>query len=179
MKKDKPMIFRSLNFTVSGQSVAISSDGVRNLLSNLSLSIDVSQCKSSNPADTFKRLVGAGYEVELNKVARAALAAAAEFASNDTSLLDAFVLGEPQRLALVKPNQIDVLLKAASGFGYTEAVRALVATKPSASTLDNAVWMAAQCGRTEALKVLLEAGAYTTFETDVRSPTSTTFPPCI
>ena len=173
------MIFRSLNFTVSGQSVALSSDGVRNLLSNLSLSIDVSQCKSSNPADTFKRLVGAGYEVELNKVARAALAAAAQFASTDISLLDAFVLGEPQRLALVKPNQIDVLLKAASGFGYTEAVRALVATKPAASTLDNAVWMAAQCGRTEALKVLLEAGAYTTFETDVRSPTSTTFPPCI
>jgi len=167
MLKDKPIIFRSLNVTINGQSVALSSDGVSNLLSNLSYIVNVSKCKSSNPTDTFERLVGAVNEDKLNNVTRAALAVAGKFAKNDTSLLDAFVLGEPQRLALAKPKQIDVLLDAASGFGYTEAVRALVASRPSASALDRAVLTAAQCGRTEALTVLLEAGATTTFETHV------------
>jgi hypothetical protein len=120
MRKDKPIIFRSLILSIRDGKVTLSFEGVLNLLLNLSWSVDVSQCKASNPLDTFESLVGAGAEAELNKVTRAALAAAALFASFDLSLLDAFVLGEPHLLKLVKPQQVPQLLPAAAAFGYTE-----------------------------------------------------------
>jgi len=168
MIKRKPIIFRSLVLTIGGRYVSLSSEGVHNLLYNLSISVEVSQCKASNPADTFESLVGAGFEAQLNKTTRAALAVAAIFAAYDVSLLDAFVLGEPQRLKLATPSQVPALLNAASGFGYTEAVQALMATKPAASALDSAVYTAAECGRNEVLELLLEAGAATTHTNSVK-----------
>jgi len=164
MRKDKPIIFRSLILSIRDGEVTLSFEGVRILLANLSFSVDVSQCKASNPLDTFESLVGAGAEAELNKVTRAALAAAAAFAEVDLSLLDAFVLGEPHLLKLAKPQQVPDLLRAAAAFGYTGALLELLATKPSSQVLDFALYTAASCGRTEALAVLLEAGAATTFE---------------
>jgi hypothetical protein len=164
MRKDKPIIFRSLILYIRDGKVTLSFEGVRNLLLNLSMSVDVSQCKASNPLDTFESLVGAGAEAELNKVTRAALAAAALFASDYLSLLDAFVLGEPHLLKLAKPQQVPELVEAAAAFGYTGALLELLATKPSSQVLDDALSRAAECGRTEALAVLLEAGAATTFE---------------
>ena len=168
MLKEKPIIFRSLLLSFRDGEVILSFDGVSNLLWNLSWSVEVSQCKASNPLDTFESLVGAGVEVELNKVTRAALNAAANFASDDLSLLDAFVLGEPHLLKLAKPQQVPSLLPAAAAFGYTGALLELLATKPSSQVLDEALYMTAGCGRTEALAVLLEAGAATTDETEVR-----------
>jgi len=168
MRKDKPIIFRSLILSIHDGKVTLSFEGVLNLLGNLSFSVDVSQCKASNPLDTFESLVGAGAEAELNKVTRAALAAAAMAASTDLSLLDAFVLGEPHLLKLAKPQQVPELLLAAAAFGYTGALLELLATKPSSQVLDEALSRAAECGRIEALSVLLEAGAATTFETAVR-----------
>ena len=168
MRKDKPIIFRSLILSIRNGNVTLSFEGVYELLTNLSWSVDVSQCKASNPLDTFESLVGAGAEAELNKVTRAALAAAAGIAGVDLSLLDAFVLGEPHLLKLAKPQQVPDLLQAAAAFGYTGALLELLATKPSSQVLDDALSRAASCGRTEALAVLLEAGAATTFETAVR-----------
>ena len=168
MRKDKPIIFRSLILSIRDGQVTLSFEGVYNLLANLSISVDVSQCKASNPLDTFESLVGAGAEAELNKITRAALNAAAMAAETDLSLLDAFVLGELHLLKLAEPQQVPNLLGAAAAFGYTEALLELLATKPSSQVLDGALSMAAQCGRTEALAVLLEAGAATTFETAVR-----------
>ena len=168
MRKDKAIIFRSLILSIRNGKVTLSFEGVLNLLGNLSISVDVSQCKASNPLDTFESLVGAGAEAELNKVTRAALAAAASFASRDLSLLDAFVLGEPHLLKLAEPQEVPNLLRAAAAFGYTGALLELLATKPSSQVLDKALAQAATCGRTEALAVLLEAGAATTFETSVR-----------
>jgi transglutaminase-like putative cysteine protease len=84
--------------------------------------VEVSQCKASSPLDTFESLVGAGVEVELNKVTRAALAAASLFASADLTLLVAYLLGEPHLLKLATPQQMPKLLQAAAAFGYTEAL---------------------------------------------------------
>ena len=139
-----------------------------NLLGSLSFSVDVSMCKASNPLDTFESLVGAGNEAEVNNVTRAALDAAALFASDDLSLLYAFVLGEPHLLKLATPQQMPKLLQAAAAFGYTEALLELLATKPASQVLDVALLSATGCGRTEALEKLLEAGATTTFELAVR-----------
>ena len=168
MRKDKPIIFRSLILSIRTGQVTLSCEGVYNLLQNLSWSVDVSQCKASNPLDTFESLVGAGCEAELNKVTRAALGAAELFASDDLSLLDAFVLGEPHLLKLATPQQVPNLLNAAAAFGYTEALLELLSTKPASEVLDKALFSAALCGRTEALEKLLEAGATTTFELPVR-----------
>ena len=112
--------------------------------------------------------MGAGVEVELNKVTRAALRAAADYASTDLSLLDAFVLGEPHRLALAEQEQVPELLKAAAAFGYTGALQQLIATEPAKEVLDEAVYGAAICGRTDAIAMLLEAGAAITYESSVR-----------
>ncbi len=172
MRKDKPIIFRSLILSIRDGKVTLSFEGVYELLLNLSWSVDVSQCKASNPLDTFESLVGAGAEAELNKVTRAALAAAASFASVDLSLLDAFVLGEPHLLKLAKLRQVPNLVGAAASFGYTEALLELLATKPASQVLDVALFRASGCGRTEAIAVLLEAGATTTFENEVGRPSS-------
>ena len=168
MREIKPIIFRSLLLTIRDGEVTLSFEGVSNLLRNLSLSVDVSQCQASNPLDTFESLVGAGCEAELNKVTRAALGAAELFASDDLSLLDAFVLGEPHLIKLATPQQVPYLLKAAAAFGYTEALLELLATKPASRVLDHALFRAAACDRTEALAELLKAGATTTFELPVR-----------
>ncbi len=168
MREDKPIIFRSFLLTIRDGEVTLSFEGVTNLLFNLSFSVDVSQCKASNPLDTFESLVGAGCEDELNKVTRAALRAAADHTSDDLSLLDAFVLGEPLLLKLATPQQVPDLLKAAAAFGYTEALLELLATKPASRVLDEALFRATACGRNEALEELLEAGATTTFELAVR-----------
>lgn len=68
-----------------------------------------------------------------------------------------------------------MLLFAASGFGYTDAVRALVATKPAERVLNEAVWKAAQCGRSKSLEALLDSGAAPTHEAYVTPLTLTNF----
>ena len=94
MERDKPIIFRSLVLTMKADgAVELSSEGVRDLMFNLSLIVDTKDATSSNPADTFEALVGAGMENELNRAARSALLAAAAAAGEDVSVLDAFVLG--------------------------------------------------------------------------------------
>jgi hypothetical protein len=99
MKRDKPIIFRSLVLTLKANgTVELSSEGVRDLMLNLSRIVDTKDAVSSNPADTFEALIGAGMEDELNRAARSALSAAAVAAGEDVSVLDAFVLGEPELL---------------------------------------------------------------------------------
>lgn len=165
MHKNKPIIFRSLIIAIRGGVVTMSFDGVDNLLINLSFIVEVSQCKASNPLDTFETLVGAGFEVELNKVTRAALDAAALFASIDLSPLDAFLLGERNPFLKATREQASVLFLAAASFGYTEAVLELIAIEPTVRLLfDDALSLAARCGRTETVKTLLIKGAATTAE---------------
>ncbi len=166
MKRDKPIIFRSLVLTMKlNGTVEISSEGVRNLMHNLSVIVNTKDAVSSNPADTFEKLIGVGMENELNRAARAALSAAAEAAGEDVSVLDAFVLGENKLLDEVHDNQVASLLVNAVAFGYTLAVSELLKREPSAQVkvLAKAVYTAAECGRKEALKLLLDAGAETNY----------------
>ena len=97
MKRGKPIIFRSLVLSMKPNgTVELSSEGVRDLMFNLSRIVDTKDAVSSNPADTFEALIGAGMEDELNRAARAALSAAGIVAGEDVSALDACVLGEPE-----------------------------------------------------------------------------------
>ena len=160
MKREKPIIFRSLVLTLKANgTVELSSEGVRNLMLNLSRIVNTKNASSSNPADTFEALVGLGKEAELNRAARAALSAAAMAAGEDVSVLDAFVLGEPELLDGVAEDKIDKLLLNAVAFGYTSAVGALLQRRPSAEALAKAVYASAECGRRESLLMLLEAHA--------------------
>ena len=168
MIRDKPIIFRSLVPTLKANgSVQLSSEGVRDLMINLSRIVDTKDAASSNPADTFEALIGAGMEDELNRAARAALSAAAVAAGEDVSVLDAFVLGEPQLLDTVAGGQIDTLLHNAVAFGYTSAVGELLKRAPSAQVLAKAVYTAVDIGRKEALRLLLEANAGTDYLDEV------------
>ena len=164
MIRDKPIIFRSLVPTLKANgTVQLSSEGVRDLMLNLSRIVDTKDAVSSNPADTFEALIGAGMEDELNRAARSALSAAAVAAGEDVSVLDAFVLGEPELLDAVAEEQVDTLLLNAVAFGYTVVVNVLLKREPSAQVLAKAVYTAADIGRKEALKLLLKACASTDY----------------
>jgi len=164
MKRDKPIIFRSLVLAVKANGIVeLSSEGVHNLMYNLSVIVDTRDAVSSNPADTFEALIGAGMEGELNRAARSALSAATIAAGEDVSVLDAFVLGDRQLLDGVTEDHIVSLLPNAVAFGYTLAVKALLKRKLSAEVLAKAVYTAAECGRKEALKLLINATAATNY----------------
>ena len=176
MQRDKPIIFRSLVLTskVNG-TMEVSSEGVRDLMLNLCRIINTKDAVSSNPADTFEALIGAGMEDELNRAARSALSAAAIAAGEDVSALDAFVLGEPELLyAVAKGHTFDTLLLNAVAFGYTTAVGVLLKREPSAQVLAKAVFIAAECARKEALKLLLKERAATNFSGKVSRPSRAT-----
>ena len=168
MIRDKPILFRSLVPTLKANgTVQLSSEGVRDLMLNLSRIVDTKDAVSSNPADTFEALIGAGMEDELNRTARAALSAAAIATGQDVSVLDAFVLGEPQLLDTAAAGQIDKLLDNAVAFGYTVVVGVLLKREPSAQVLAKAVYTAVDIGRKEALKLLLKARAATDYRDEV------------
>ena len=169
MQRDKPIIFRSLVLTSKANgTVELSSEGVRDLMLNLSRIVDTKDAVSSNPADTFEALIGPGKEDDLNRAARAALSAAAIAAGEDVSVLDAFVLGEPELLdAVAEGKTLESLLLNAVAFGYTSAVGVLLKREPSAQVLAKAVYTAADCARTGALKLLLKERAATNFSGEV------------
>jgi hypothetical protein len=169
MQRDKPIIFRSLVLTSKANgTVELSSEGVRDLMLNLSRIVDTKDAVSSNPADTFEALIGAGKEDDLNRAARAALSAAAIAAGEDVSVLDAFVLGEPELLdAVAEGKTLESLLLNAVAFGYTSAVGVLLKRARSAQVLAKAVYTAADCARTGALKLLLKERAATNFSGEV------------
>jgi len=168
MQRGKPIIFRSLVLSMKANgTVELSSEGVRNLMNNLSIVVDTKNAVSSNPADTFEALVGPGEEEELNRATRAALSAAAKTAGEDVSVLDAFVLGDRSLLDGVAEAEVSKLLLNAVAFGYTIAVGVLLKRGCSVEVLAKAVYMASDCGRKEALNLLLEARATTEFRGEV------------
>jgi hypothetical protein len=169
MKRDKPIIFRSLVLTMKGNgTVELSSEGVRDLMLDLSRIVDTKDAVSSNPADTFEALIGADMEDELNRAARTALSAAAVAAGEDVSVLDACVLGEPEILLGFAEGQIDELLINAVAFGYDTVVSELLKRAPSTKVLAKAVYTAVDIGRKEALRLLLETRAATDYRDEVR-----------
>jgi hypothetical protein len=172
MIRDKPIIFRSLVPSLKANgTMQLSSEGVRDLMLNLSRIVDTKDAVSSNPADTFEALIGPGKEDDLNRAARAALSAAAIAAGEDVSVLDAFVLGEPELLdAVAEGKTLESLLLNAVAFGYTSAVGVLLKREPSAQVLAKAVYTAADCARTGALKLLLKERAATNFSGEVSHP---------
>ncbi len=106
-ESQKPIVFRSLKFSKSeNDTIMLSSDGTREMMTNLNGMVDVSKCKASNPKDNFAKLVGPGRELDLNKTVWSALKAAAESANFDLKALDAFVLGEPELLANVPEGEV-------------------------------------------------------------------------
>ena len=172
MKRGKPIIFRSLVLSMKANgTVELSSEGVRDLMLNLSRIVDTKDAVSSNPADTFEALIGAGMEDELNRAARAALSAAANVAGKDVSALDACVLGEPEILNGFAEGQIDELLLNAVAFGYDLVVGELLKQEPSAQVLAKAVYIAVDIGREKALSLLLKPIAATEYRDKV-SPKS-------
>ena len=168
MRCDKPIIFRSLVLIqMADGTVELSSEGVHDLMHNLSRIVDTKHAVSSNPTDTFEKLIGAGMEDELNRATRAALSAAATAAGMDVHVLDAFVLGEPAELLSFAKGQVDSLFLNAVAFGYTLAVAELLKREPSAEILAKAVFTAAEIGRKGTLQLLLNARAATNFRDEV------------
>ena len=166
MQSKKPIFFVCLKVTPCADgTVKLSAEGVYNLLANLSLMARVSDCKASNPADSFERLIPGNEKDSLQLVTVSALKAAYAFAENDISRLKDFVVEGPERLEETPQNEVALLLRVAASFGLTEAVRCLLARHPSAEALGNAVWSASECGRVGngkdegAIEVLLKAGA--------------------
>jgi len=172
MTQDKPIIFRSVKVSIKDNNIVeLSSEGVRDLMLNLSRIVDTKDAVSSNPADTFDALIGKGKEDDLNRAARTALSAAAHAAGEDVSKLDAFVLGEPALLnCVIEEKECEQLLLNAVAFGYTNAVEVML--KPpkitfSSELLAKAVYVASECGRKGALHHLLTKEAKTNYEGEV------------
>ena len=166
MKYKKPIFFVSLKVTLGADgTVKLSAEGVQYLLVNLSRMARVSDCKASNPADSFERLIPGNEQSSLQLVTVSALKAAYPFASCDISRLKDFVLNEPERLKEAPEGEVALLLQVAASFGLTGAVRCLLDRHPSAEALGKAVWSASECGRAGngkdegVVEVLLEAGA--------------------
>ena len=166
MKNKKPIFFVSLKVTLGADgTVKLSTEGVFNLLFNLSEMARVSDCKASNPADSFERLIPGNEQSSLQLVTVSALKAAYPFASFDISRLKDFVLNEPERLKEAPEGEVALLLRVAASFGLTGAVRCLLDRHPSAEALGDALVSASECGRAGngkdegVVEVLLEAGA--------------------
>ena len=166
MKSKKPIFFVSLKVTLgANDTVKLSAEGVYNLLFNLSLMARVSDCKASNPADSFERLIPGNEQSSLQLVTVSALRAAYRFASSDISRLKDFVLNEPERLKEAPEGEVALLLMVAAAFGLTGAVRCLLNRHPSAEVLSMSVLHASECGRAGngkdegVIEMLLEAGA--------------------
>ncbi len=166
MKYKKPIFFVCLKVTLGADgTVKLSAEGVYNLLFNLSLMARVSDCKASNPVDSFERLIPGNEQTSLQLVTVSALKAAYPFASVDISRLKDFVLNEPERLKEAPEGEGARLLQVAASFGLTGAVRCLLDRHPSAEALGKAVWSASECGRAGngkdegVVEVLLQAGA--------------------
>jgi len=135
---------------------------------NMSLIFSTADVNFTNTSQTLESLVNAGKKDELNRFTRDALSAAAIAAGKDLTLLDAFVLGEPELLDTVAEDEVATLFLCAVAFGHTSAVHELLKRKPSAEVLAKAVYTAVECGRKEALEVLLGANAATNFRDKVR-----------
>ena len=166
MKSKRSIFYVSLKVTLGADgTVKLSAEGVKNLLFNLSEMARVSDCKASNPADSFERLIPGNEQSSLQLVTVSALKAAYPFASNDISRLKDFVLNEPERLKEAPEGEVALLLQVAAAFGLTGAVRCLLDRHPLAETLGDAVWSASECGRAGngkdegVIEMLLEAGA--------------------
>ena len=167
MKSRKSVFFVCLKVTLGADgTVKLSAGkGVYNLLANLSDMARVSDCKASNPADSFERLIPGNEQSSLQLVTVSALRAAYPFASSDISRLTDFVLNEPERLKEAPEGEVALLLDVAAKFGLTGAVRCLLDRHPSAEALGKAVSSASECGRAGngkdegVVEVLLEAGA--------------------
>ena len=166
MKSKKAIFFVSLKVNLGADgTVKLSAEGVYNLLTNLSLMARVSNCKASNPIDSFERLIPGNEQSSLQLVTVSALKAAYPFASDDISRLKDFVLNEPERLKEAPEGEVALLLQVAAKFGLTGAVRCLLDRHPTAEALGKAVWGASECGRAGngkdegVIEVLLEAGA--------------------
>jgi len=165
MVQEKPIIFRSVMLSIKDKNtVELSSVGVRNLMVNLSRIVDTKEAISSNPADTFEVLIGAGMEDNLNRAARAALSAAALAAGEDVSKLDAFVLGERELLeGVTNQDECEQLILNAVAFGYTDAVEKLLERNIPNKVLEEAVYIASECGRKGALIHLINKRARANF----------------
>ena len=155
MKYKKAIFFVFLKVTL----------GVFNLLYNLSEMTRVSDCKASNPADSFERIITGNEHLSLQLVTVSALKAAYPYAEDDISRLKDFVLNEPERLQEAPEGEVALLLQVAAKFGLTGAVRCLLDRHPSAEALGKAMWGASECGRAGngkdegVVEVLFEAGA--------------------
>ena len=148
MQSKKPIFFVCLKVTlcVDG-TVKLSAEGVRYLLYNLSEMARVSDCKSSNPADSFERLIPGNKQTKLQLVTVSALRAAYPYAEVDISRIKDFVLEGPERLKETPQSEVARLLQVAAKFGLTGAVRCLLDRHPSAEALGSALFGASECGR--------------------------------
>ena len=166
LKSKQPIFFVCLTVSLGADgTVKLSAEGVYNFLFNLSEMARVSDCKASNPADSFERLIPGNEQSSLQLVTVSALKAAYCFTEVDISRLKDFVLNEPERLKEAPEGEVALLLRVAASFGLTGAVRCLLDRHPSAEALGKAVWSASECGRAGngkdegVVEVLLEAGA--------------------
>ena len=166
MQSNKPIFFVCLNVTLGEDgTVKLSAKGVYELLYNLSGMARVSDCRASNPDDSFERLIPGNAQDSLQRVTVSALSAAYSFAEVDISRLKDFVLNDIKRLEETPEEEVDLLLRVAACFGLTGAVRMLLARQPSAEVLGLALFGASDCGRVGndqdegVIEVLLKAGA--------------------
>ena len=170
MQSNKPIFFVCLNVTLGEDgTVKLSAEGVFNLLANLSLMARVSDCRASNPVDSFERLIPGNAQDSLQRVTVSALQAAYPYAKIDISRLKDFVLNDIKRLEETPEDEVDLLLRVAASFGLTDAVRMLLARRPSAEALSKALFGASDCGRVGndqdegVIEILLKAGADANF----------------
>lgn len=169
MESKKPIIFRFLTVvTNSDGSITMSRRGADNLMFNLGLLVDVSKCRASNPHDTFERLCGsddiATITQNLNRTTSSALFAAAAATQQDTSLLDAYVLGEPELLHAASMDQLGALLIGAASYNYHNAVDFILSKEPPTLSINKALLMACMCGNEGIGQTLIDKGADVNFE---------------
>jgi hypothetical protein len=137
------------------------------MLQNFSNMADVETANAAVKADKdrelgFMRGQPGGLKA-VNKVVRASLSAAATAAKRNVSALDAFSCGEPEALLSLPDDQVKGALVAACSAGQTGAVVLLLVLRAAAvghlSCQFAPLWVAAQNGQVDVVRLLLEARA--------------------
>ena len=126
---DKPIIYRVLKATVSGENVSVSTAGAENMLSNFSFMVDVkkAECTVEADRDLLEDLTREGKLGEdLNTVAANSLRAGASAAKRQNFAVDAYACGEPEALRALPSKEAEAAFIVAASAGRFDAVNELL-----------------------------------------------------
>jgi hypothetical protein len=130
----KPIIYRVLKATVSGEAVSVSTEGAANMLQNFSFMVDVTkaECTVESDKKILNEVTQEGKFVDnLTNVAANSLRAGATAARNQNFAVDAYACGEREAFRALPAKEAAAALKVAAAAGQLDAMNELLVTRRS------------------------------------------------